>query len=89
MSIFRKHKSIVDRAASDRARHKKKIEKENDDIQKELDSRKPGKSKNNLEQKFLCAKCKTGIRMFVNDPVLQQPLPFCSHCASIVDVIPK
>ena len=27
MSIFRKHKSIVDRAASDRARHKKKIEK--------------------------------------------------------------
>ena len=69
--------------------NKKKIEKENDDIQKELDSRKPGKSKNNLEQKFLWAKCKTGIRMFVNDPVLQQPLPFCSHCASIVDVIPK
>jgi len=27
MSIFRKHKSIVDRAASDRMRHKKKIEK--------------------------------------------------------------
>jgi|TARA_Y100000310_G_scaffold216751_1_gene217824 hypothetical protein len=27
MSIFRKHKSIVDRAASDRGRHKKKIEK--------------------------------------------------------------
>tara|TARA_R110002020_G_scaffold400982_1_gene611272 strand:+ start:1878 stop:3119 length:1242 start_codon:yes stop_codon:yes gene_type:complete len=27
MSIFRKHKSIVDRAASDRVRHKKKIEK--------------------------------------------------------------
>ena len=27
MSIFRKHKSIVDRAASDRIRHKKKIEK--------------------------------------------------------------
>tara|TARA_R110002020_G_scaffold350031_1_gene563479 strand:+ start:4466 stop:5713 length:1248 start_codon:yes stop_codon:yes gene_type:complete len=27
MSIFRKHKSIVDRSASDRARHKKKIEK--------------------------------------------------------------
>jgi len=27
MSIFRKHKSIVDRAASDRARHKKKIDK--------------------------------------------------------------
>ena len=27
MSIFRKHKSIVDRAASDRSRHKKKIEK--------------------------------------------------------------
>ena len=27
MSIFRKHKSIVDRASSDRARHKKKIEK--------------------------------------------------------------
>ena len=69
--------------------NKKKIEKENDDIQKELDSRKPGKPKNNLEQKFLCAKCKTGIRMFVNDPVLQQPLPFCPHCASIVDVIPK
>ena len=27
MSIFREHKSIVDRAASDRARHKKKIDK--------------------------------------------------------------
>ena len=27
MSIFRRHKSIVDRSASDRARHKKKIEK--------------------------------------------------------------
>ena len=27
MSIFRKHKSIVDRAASDRSRHKRKIEK--------------------------------------------------------------
>ena len=27
MSVFRKHKSIVDRAASDRMRHKKKIEK--------------------------------------------------------------
>ena len=27
MSIFRKHKSIVDRASSDRARHKKKIDK--------------------------------------------------------------
>ena len=27
MSIFRKHKSLVDRAASDRARHKKKIER--------------------------------------------------------------
>lgn len=27
MSIFRKHKSVVDRAASDRNRHKKKIEK--------------------------------------------------------------
>jgi len=27
MSVFRKHKSIVDRAASDRYRHKKKIEK--------------------------------------------------------------
>ena len=27
MSLFRKHKSIVDRAASDRSRHKKKIEK--------------------------------------------------------------
>jgi len=27
MSVFRKHKSIVDRAASDRGRHKKKIEK--------------------------------------------------------------
>jgi len=27
MSVFRKHKSIVDRAASDRIRHKKKIEK--------------------------------------------------------------
>ena len=27
MSIFRKHKSIVDRSAADRARHKKKIEK--------------------------------------------------------------
>tara|TARA_R110000824_G_scaffold205952_2_gene390922 strand:+ start:1408 stop:2643 length:1236 start_codon:yes stop_codon:yes gene_type:complete len=27
MSIFRKHKSIVDRSASDRTRHKKKIEK--------------------------------------------------------------
>jgi len=27
MSVFRKHKSIVDRAASDRTRHKKKIEK--------------------------------------------------------------
>lgn len=27
MSVFRKHKSIVDRSASDRARHKKKIEK--------------------------------------------------------------
>jgi len=27
MSVFRKHKSIVDRAASDRFRHKKKIEK--------------------------------------------------------------
>ena len=27
MSVFRKHKSIVDRASSDRARHKKKIEK--------------------------------------------------------------
>ena len=27
MSVFRKHKSIVDRAASDRTRHKKKIDK--------------------------------------------------------------
>jgi len=27
MSIFRKHKSVVDRSASDRARHKKKIDK--------------------------------------------------------------
>ena len=27
MSVFRKHESIVDRAASDRTRHKKKIEK--------------------------------------------------------------
>ena len=27
MSVFRKHKSIVDRASSDRNRHKKKIEK--------------------------------------------------------------
>jgi len=27
MSVFRKHKSIVDRAAADRSRHKKKIEK--------------------------------------------------------------
>ena len=27
MSIFRKHKSIVDRAAADRIRHKKKIDK--------------------------------------------------------------
>ena len=27
MSVFRKHKSIVDRASSDRARHKKKIHK--------------------------------------------------------------
>jgi len=27
MSVFRKHKSIVDRAASDRARHKRKIDK--------------------------------------------------------------
>jgi len=27
MSTFRKHKSIVDRSASDRERHKKKIEK--------------------------------------------------------------
>ena len=27
MSVFRKHKSIVDRAASDRNRHKKKIDK--------------------------------------------------------------
>jgi len=27
MSVFRKHKSIVDRAASDRSRHKRKIEK--------------------------------------------------------------
>ena len=27
MSVFRKHKSIVDRSASDRVRHKKKIEK--------------------------------------------------------------
>jgi uncharacterized protein len=27
MSVFRKHKSIVDRAASDRSRHKKKIDK--------------------------------------------------------------
>ena len=27
MSVFRKHKSIVDRSASDRTRHKKKIEK--------------------------------------------------------------
>ena len=27
MSIFRKHKSIVDRAASDRSRHKKKLDK--------------------------------------------------------------
>ena len=27
MSVFRKHKSIVDRSASDRARHKKKIDK--------------------------------------------------------------
>ncbi len=27
MSVFRKHKSIVDRASSDRARHKKKIDK--------------------------------------------------------------
>tara|TARA_B100001971_G_C18203864_1_gene546305 strand:- start:291 stop:503 length:213 start_codon:yes stop_codon:yes gene_type:complete len=69
--------------------NKKKIEKENNDIQKELDSRKPGKSKNNLKQKFLCVKCKAAIRMFVNDPVLQQPLPFCPNCASIVDVISK
>ena len=27
MSVFRKHKSIVDRAASDRSRHKKKIDR--------------------------------------------------------------
>jgi uncharacterized sporulation protein YeaH/YhbH (DUF444 family) len=27
MSVFRKHKSIVDRASSDRMRHKKKIDK--------------------------------------------------------------
>ena len=27
MSVFRKHKSIVDRASSDRSRHKKKIDK--------------------------------------------------------------
>ena len=27
MSVFRKHESIVDRAASDRTRHKKKIER--------------------------------------------------------------
>ena len=27
MSVFRKHKSIVDRAASDRSRHKHKIDK--------------------------------------------------------------
>ena len=27
MSIFRKHKSIVDRTSQDRSRHKKKIEK--------------------------------------------------------------
>ena len=27
MSVFRKHKSIVDRAASDRMRHKKKIDR--------------------------------------------------------------
>ena len=27
MSVFRKHDSIVDRSASDRSRHKKKIEK--------------------------------------------------------------
>ena len=27
MSVFRKHESIVDRSASDRTRHKKKIEK--------------------------------------------------------------
>ena len=27
MSVFREHKSIVDRAASDRARHKKKIDR--------------------------------------------------------------
>ena len=27
MSVFRKHKSIVDRSASDRNRHKKKIER--------------------------------------------------------------
>ena len=27
MSVFRKHKSIVDRASSDRLRHKKKIDK--------------------------------------------------------------
>jgi sporulation protein YhbH len=36
MSIFRKHKSIVDRAASDRLRHKKKIDKEKQESIKDV-----------------------------------------------------
>ena len=36
MSVFRKHESIVDRAASDRTRHKKKIEKAIKDLQTDL-----------------------------------------------------
>ena len=36
MSVFRKHESIVDRAASDRSRHKKKIEKAIKEIKDEL-----------------------------------------------------
>lgn len=36
-----------------------------------------------------CANCGKTVRMFVNDPVMQQPLPFCGKCGSIVDVVPK
>ena len=39
--------------------------------------------------KIKCKNCGTSIRMFVNDPVLQQPLPFCGKCETYVDVVEK
>ena len=36
-----------------------------------------------------CANCGSTVTMFINDPVMQQPFPFCGKCGSIVDVVAK